>query len=168
MTAQEVEEVLKAEGNRVVVDIREGWERGRQWIAGSRHVPMGDLGRESEEWAPGHSVILVCKSGARSRRAASMLRQKGLTQVADLEGGMDAWCRAGLAVERDPGGPGVGRAPLRLMAVLLVMAGGLASHWWPSAILLSAIAGAGLLLTLLPGTGPSPDASEAGCRSGGG
>ena len=146
MTAQEVEEVLKAEGNRVVVDIREGWERGRQWIAGSLHVPMGDLGRESEEWAPGHSVILVCKSGARSRRAASMLRQKGLTQVADLEGGMDAWCRAGLAV----------------------MAGGLASHWWPSAILLSAIAGAGLLLTLLPGTGPSPDASEAGCRSGGG
>jgi rhodanese-related sulfurtransferase len=173
VTANELQELLNEEGNGVVVDIREGWERRRQWIAGSLHVPMGELGRESDGWAPGNPVILVCKSGARSRRAAAMLRKKGLTRVADLEGGMDAWSRVGLEVEGDPGASGASMAPMRLMAALLVMVGWLASHWWAPAIWLSVIVGAGLLLVLLTGlagsgAGPSTDAGEAGCGTGGG
>ena len=41
-------------------------------------------------------IVIVCRSGRRSRRAASALQQLGITNVAILDGGMLAWEAAGL------------------------------------------------------------------------
>ncbi len=43
------------------------------------------------------TVLVYCYSGARSNRAAKMLRQKGF-KVYELKGGMEAWQEEGLAV----------------------------------------------------------------------
>jgi rhodanese-related sulfurtransferase len=43
-------------------------------------------------------VLLYCKSGRMSRTAAEALMGEGYTNVADLEGGMDAWAAAGRVV----------------------------------------------------------------------
>ena len=42
-------------------------------------------------------VLVYCYSGARSHRAAGMLRQKGF-KVHELKGGMEAWQEEGLPV----------------------------------------------------------------------
>jgi rhodanese-related sulfurtransferase len=49
-------------------------------------------------------VVTVCRSGARSARAAALLARQS-HEVSNLSGGMHAWARAGLPVARG-GGPG--------------------------------------------------------------
>lgn len=44
-------------------------------------------------------VYIYCLSGARSAAAASWMREKGYKKVVELEGGINAWKKAGLPVE---------------------------------------------------------------------
>ncbi len=46
------------------------------------------------------SIYLICRSGGRSALAAEALQRLGLAQVYSVAGGMIAWEKAGLAVER--------------------------------------------------------------------
>ncbi|MFI5066551.1 MAG: rhodanese-like domain-containing protein [Streptosporangiales bacterium] len=50
-------------------------------------------------------MVTVCRSGARSARAAALLAREG-REVVNLSGGMRAWARAGLPVVASGGGPG--------------------------------------------------------------
>jgi rhodanese-related sulfurtransferase len=43
---------------------------------------------------PGRRVVVVCDEGYASSLAAAALADLGLTDVTDLEGGYQAWCRA--------------------------------------------------------------------------
>lgn len=45
-------------------------------------------------------VVVYCRSGARSSKAAAWLRSQGFTDVRDIQGGMIAWQGAGLPVAR--------------------------------------------------------------------
>lgn len=95
---------LMADG-AVLLDVREPHE----WQAGhaprARHIPLGQLARRSGELPKGRTVVTVCRSGARSARAAAMLARDGRA-VSNLSGGMHAWARAGLPVVARGGGPG--------------------------------------------------------------
>ena len=89
----------------VLLDVREPHE----WQAGhapkARHIPLAQLSRRTGELPDGRAVITVCRSGARSARAAALLAGGG-RQVSNLGGGMLAWARAGLPVVARGGGPG--------------------------------------------------------------
>ncbi len=52
------------------------------------------------EFAPNRRTILHCASGGRSALAADTLRQLGYTNVAHLEGGLNAWRDSGHPVEK--------------------------------------------------------------------
>ena len=54
----------------------------------------------------GRPVIVVCRSGGRSYRAAQALATRGYVSL-NLAGGMHAWHDEGLPVVRDDGSPGV-------------------------------------------------------------
>src|SRR6266480_4061621 len=73
----------------IMIDVREDHE----WRAGhapkARHVPLGRLPVRLAELPQGRTYITVCRSGARSRRAAAMLARAG-RDVANLSGGMHA------------------------------------------------------------------------------
>jgi glyoxylase-like metal-dependent hydrolase (beta-lactamase superfamily II)/rhodanese-related sulfurtransferase len=45
-------------------------------------------------------IVVVCRAGARSATAVAMLERAGFTRVANLTGGMLAWARASLPVQR--------------------------------------------------------------------
>lgn len=170
VTARELEDLLK-EGAGEVVDVRAGWEWAGGRIAGSRHVPLKALGRESEDWERGGAVVLVCKSGFRSERAAGRLREQGFSEVMDLAGGIDAWKAEGLGLETDPGPAGFDRGTLRMWAGLLALACLAASRWWPPLVYVSAALMVGMMFSVLAGWGVSPpadDSSEAACSDGGG
>ncbi|MCU4185430.1 hypothetical protein K6U06_13740 [Acidiferrimicrobium sp. IK] len=55
-------------------------------------------------------VIVVCNEGYASSLAAASLRQLGLAQATDLDGGFRAWAAAGLPVAPGPGAPSDARA----------------------------------------------------------
>ena len=94
---------LDAAGRTVVAVDDEFPRAARAGLA--RHIPLGQLSRRSAELPDGRAVVTVCRSGARSARAAAMLARDG-REVSNLAGGMRAWARAGLPVVARGGAAG--------------------------------------------------------------
>jgi rhodanese-related sulfurtransferase len=88
-----------------LLDVREPGEWQAGHIAGSQHIPLGQLRERLGEVPKDQTILTVCRSGNRSEAAARGLRTLGYT-VENLEGGATAWTRAGLPLEADGGGPG--------------------------------------------------------------
>jgi rhodanese-related sulfurtransferase len=78
----------------VVLDVREAGELAEGRIAGSTHVPLGQLPARAFELDRGRPVITVCRSGGRSSQAAQFLAAQGY-DVANLDGGMTQWIAEG-------------------------------------------------------------------------
>jgi rhodanese-related sulfurtransferase len=78
----------------VLLDVREVAELTEGRIAGSTHVPLGQLAARAFELDRGRPVITVCRSGGRSSQAATFLAAQGY-DVANLAGGMTAWLADG-------------------------------------------------------------------------
>ena len=86
---------LRGEEAPLVVDVREPREYERGHIPEARLIRLPELLRDGEI-PRDRSVVLVCRGGRRSLRAAAVLRQKGFDNVRALEGGMQAWERQNL------------------------------------------------------------------------
>ena len=75
----------------LVVDIRTRQEREAGHIAGSVWIPLPHLLEHLAELPRGRELALVCRSGYRSSIAASQLLARGIRNVRDVVGGMEAW-----------------------------------------------------------------------------
>ena len=84
----------------VVLDVREASEFAAGHLTGSRHIPVGEVERRAGELPAGKPVLVVCASGGRAARAASVLRKAGRADVYCLDGGVAGWRQAGLPVIR--------------------------------------------------------------------
>jgi hydroxyacylglutathione hydrolase len=80
-----------------VLDVRDRteWEGGH--IPGAINAPAGDLAQGAAAPVNGSGpVAVICGTGFRSAVASSLLQQTGKYDIVNVEGGMDAWCAAGL------------------------------------------------------------------------
>lgn len=107
---------LIAAGARLI-DIREPDEHARERIAVAENVPMSRLDRL--EAGPASAVVYHCRSGNRTASNAARLAGAADCPAYVLEGGLDAWRKAGLPVVVDK------RQPLELMRQVQLAAGGL-------------------------------------------
>lgn len=84
-----------AEAHRLVsdgatlLDVRTPAEFSSRHLEGAVNVPVDEVGARLEEIPRDRPVVVYCRSGARSARAAEELRAAGYT-VHDL-GSIDAW-----------------------------------------------------------------------------
>ena len=71
-------------------------------IPGSRWVPRGWLEAQIADFTPDNtaSVVVTCADGITSTFAGATLADEGYTDVAVLEGGMNAWQQAGYEIEK--------------------------------------------------------------------
>ena len=60
-------------------------------IAGARLLPLAELGQHVAELAQDRPIITVCRAGARSAHAATILKKAGFDKVANMAGGMLRW-----------------------------------------------------------------------------
>jgi rhodanese-related sulfurtransferase len=60
------------------------------------NVPLDTLVKASQGWDKTEPLVMMCRSGGRSARAAQYLLSAGFTNVASMEGGMMGWAAAGL------------------------------------------------------------------------
>jgi molybdopterin/thiamine biosynthesis adenylyltransferase/rhodanese-related sulfurtransferase len=104
---QQVEEIEPFEaaeeidgGDVVLIDTREPHEFQEARLEGGKLVPPGLLGDEIATAAPDQSarVILYCRSGNRSYKAAEQMQALGYENVASMAGGILAWQEQGLPV----------------------------------------------------------------------
>lgn len=85
----------------LLIDVREPPEYQRGHIPRSQLLPMRQIPREGQTLPTESLIVLVCRSGRRSRIAAGILKDMGYQKVYNLQGGMLAWEAAGypIAVE---------------------------------------------------------------------
>jgi rhodanese-related sulfurtransferase len=86
----------------LVVDVSEAEEFATGHIKGARNVPVNDLQARLPEVAKNKTVplILVCPSGARSKRALGVAKTLGYDKAVVLGGGLKAWRDANLPLEK--------------------------------------------------------------------
>ncbi len=85
----------------IIVDVRETDEWNAGHIAGAIHIPLSEVKNRVAELAQykDSPVITQCRSGVRSAKAAEVLKNAGFSAVYNLEGGINAWQKAALAVQ---------------------------------------------------------------------
>jgi adenylyltransferase/sulfurtransferase len=74
-----------------IVDVREPNEYQINRIPGSVLIPLGDVPRRQNELDPNDEIVVHCKMGARSAKAADFLRSVGFRRVLNLKGGILDW-----------------------------------------------------------------------------
>jgi adenylyltransferase/sulfurtransferase len=74
-----------------IVDVREPNEYQINKINGSVLIPLGDIPKRYVELDPTTEIVVHCKVGGRSAKAADFLRSKGYTKVLNLTGGILDW-----------------------------------------------------------------------------
>lgn len=88
--------------NALVLDVREDDEYKAGHVLNSRLVPLGKLAArigELEKYKE-QPIVVVCRSGNRSGTACVMLGKQGFTQAYNLAGGVMAWQKANLPLEK--------------------------------------------------------------------
>lgn len=140
----------------VLVDIRELDEHAREHIPGARHHALSRLGNSTVAREGDDILVFHCRSGARTRsNAARLAAVSGECEAYVLDGGIDAWRKAGLPVTLNR------RQPIDIMRQMQITAGGLAllgvalGVWIsPDFYALPAFIGAGLMFAGVTGYCP--------------
>lgn len=87
----------------VIVDVREPEEVAAVRVSGATLMPMSGFTEHAAELPRDRPLLILCASGARSAAVTGYLLRSGWTDVANIDGGIKAWERAGLPVERGRG-----------------------------------------------------------------
>lgn len=97
--AQTLAARLKA-GQTTLIDIREPDEFALEHIVGAVSVPLSSLERGRLNVEPQGEVVFHCKSGMRTNANCARLASHVDGEAFVLDGGIEAWKKAGLGVER--------------------------------------------------------------------
>ena len=73
-----------------ILDVREPHEY-QICNLGGHLIPLGDLPARMNELDSSHEIVAHCRSGVRSAKAVTLLRQAGFAKVKNLAGGILAW-----------------------------------------------------------------------------
>ncbi len=92
MTVETLKKKMDAKENFFLLDVREPHEVPIANL-GAPLIPVGELPKRIAELAAhkNDEVIIHCRSGARSQKAALLLKEAGFTNVSNLAGGVLAW-----------------------------------------------------------------------------
>jgi SulP family sulfate permease len=94
--AQDLWAELHSDSPPLVLDVREPREYRQGHISGAVSIPLATALSESDRIPRDKPVVLVCRSGRRSSRAAANLTHIGYDNIRILKGGIAAWENANL------------------------------------------------------------------------
>lgn len=88
--------------NAVILDVREEKEFNAGHILNAKLIPLNKLaGRIGElERNRAQPIVVMCRTGQQSASACVLLGKQGFGQAYNLTGGVQAWQKAGLPLEK--------------------------------------------------------------------
>ncbi|MGI5271161.1 rhodanese-like domain-containing protein [Nonomuraea sp. CA-218870] len=145
--------LIAANPDVLVVDVRTPAEFESAHIDGAVNLPLDQVDAHLRRIVAdaGGRMLLICQSGARAERARTALDAAGVSDLAVLDGGMNAWIASGAPVTRGRPRWTLERQ-VRLVAGSVVLASVVLSLWIPAAVLVAAFIGAGLTFAALTDT----------------
>ena len=101
LTAEGAVQLINRE-KAVIIDVCEANEFAAGHVGGAKNIPLSQLEQKLPTMVKNKAlpVILVCQSGARSGRAVAIAKKLGYEQAQSLGGGLSAWSKANLPVEK--------------------------------------------------------------------
>lgn len=133
----------------MLIDVRGPDEHARERIPGARNHPLDRL---SVLDGQPQAAIFHCRSGQRTAAHGSKLAAAAACEAYIMEGGIEAWKRAGLPVARDASQPIELQRQVHIAAGSLVLLGVVLGHVAsPAFYAVSAVAGAGLTFAGISG-----------------
>lgn len=93
-----LEAKTRLESGAVLIDVREQDEWDVVHAPNATLIPLSAFAQRYSEMPQDKEIILICAGGVRSAQAAQFAEQHGYN-VANLEGGINAWMADGLPVE---------------------------------------------------------------------
>ena len=99
--AAAVHDALRTGEDVTIVDVREPDEFEAGHLPGAKSVPRGLLELRAADDLPDSDarIVVHCALGGRGSLAAKSLQEMGYTNVANMEGGLNAWRDRGYEVE---------------------------------------------------------------------
>ena len=111
ISAEQVHQRLQEDSNALLIDVRDAADVPSSGVpAGGANISLGMLPIRAdqelpEEWVDAglqdrsRQIITTCFAGMMSAMGAKVLKDMGFTNVSYMEGGMDAWNKAGLPTD---------------------------------------------------------------------
>jgi rhodanese-related sulfurtransferase len=101
VTSAEATQLLNRR-NAVLLDVREPKEFEGGRLPNAVHIPLSQLAGRTSELAKmvARPVVAYCETGRRSPGAAGVLSKAGFQEIYSLHGGIAAWKKDGLPVEK--------------------------------------------------------------------
>lgn len=140
----------------VLVDVREADEYAREHIPGAHHHALSRIDHTTPARNGDDVLIFHCRSGARTKGNAARLAAAAQDcEVYILDGGLDAWKKAGLPVALDRSQPIDLLRQMQITAGSLALLGVVLGTWVnPYFYALSGFIGAGLVFAGISGVCP--------------
>jgi len=94
-------ELWEQKDKLVLVDVRRPDEFTGELghIPGSELMVLDTLPQQINELPKDRTIVFICRSGARSGKAAAFAHEQGFTSAYNMKGGMLLWNELGLQVE---------------------------------------------------------------------
>jgi rhodanese-related sulfurtransferase len=151
LPAAEVDRRRRGGESIEIIDVRTPVEFAAIHAEGAHLIPLDQLDvpkvmSERGSARANEPLCVICKSGGRAAKAVERFQAAGFENVFSIEGGTDAWDKAGLPVVRGAARVISLERQVRIVAGFLVLLGALLGwQFHPAFHALSAFIGAGLL-----------------------
>ncbi|MEO1199120.1 MAG: rhodanese family protein [Pseudomonadota bacterium] len=103
----------------LLVDVREADEHARSNIPGARLIPLSEIAGGTPDLGDAQTVVFHCRSGGRTMAASDHLTGRDGVKTYIMDGGLEAWRKAGLPVTVNK------NQPIEVMRQVQIAAGGL-------------------------------------------
>ncbi len=91
---------MMSDGDVAVIDVREPHEYNAGNVPNAKLITVATVFARKDELPREKDVIFICQVGQRSALACEMAAAAGLTRLFNLEGGTEAWVKAGNPVKQ--------------------------------------------------------------------
>ena len=90
----------KVDGEDVqIIDVRTPGEYAGGHVAGALNIPHMSIVARKAELAADKELVFICQMGSRSALACEFAAAVGFRELYNVEGGTEAWVKAGYPVE---------------------------------------------------------------------
>ncbi|KKO19407.1 MAG: rhodanese-like domain-containing protein [Candidatus Brocadia sp.] len=93
-------EILEKSQDAYILDVRTKEEYNESHLKGANLIPIQELEQNISKIPKDKIIVVHCASGKRSAKACAMLKDKGLKELCNVEGGIKQWKAEGLPVEK--------------------------------------------------------------------
>ncbi|MHA1938593.1 MAG: MBL fold metallo-hydrolase [Candidatus Thorarchaeota archaeon] len=95
-------EVLKdvfETGTLDMIDVRQPHEQEKEYIGGSKFIPLTDVGKQSRDIDSEQAIVTMCPGGVRATSAASLLKRAGHENISVALDGIRGWKKRGYPIK---------------------------------------------------------------------